>query len=343
MKGKFFVISVVFLTLISCHQDSEIHEEVNTEITLKYPKDFPSFNANFYENKPTKYGVLLGKKLFKDKRLSVNNSISCASCHIQSKAFADNNKGAIGVFGRNGLRNVPPLQNLAFKKFYMWDGNHTSLENQVLVPIITPEEMGSNILQVIDKIKIDTSYKDLFKKVFGDEKITGDRIYKSIEQFEYTLISANSKYDKVKNGTATFTEEEEKGYKIFKGKCISCHSSEIFTDETFRNIGFPTNHLDEGRARVTADKSDFMAFKVPSLRNVEYTAPYGSLGQFPTLKSVLDYFDNGVIISDNLDPIFKKNNGKIPLTETEKHNLIAFLETLSDESFVNDKRFSLSK
>ncbi|WP_134088028.1 cytochrome-c peroxidase [Olivibacter sp. XZL3] len=327
------------LLLLSCNREKVIEPIPydNPEIPLNIPDGFPSLNAFVGENKPTKYGVELGEKLFHEKKLSGNNTISCASCHKQSSAFADNNVQAIGIYGRVGLRNTPPLQNLAFMKFFNWDGNILQLEKQPLVPIITHEEMNSSILEVIGKIRDDYEYKDLFKKAFGDENVTADGIYQSIAQYEYTLISANSKYDRIRrNEGDTFTESEARGYQVFQQKCMSCHSTELFTDQRFRNVGFPVNPSTEeaGRARVTGIPADLMSFRVPSLRNAEYTAPYGSFGQFPTLKSVLDYFDNGVLDADNLDPILKDNGNRIPLTEQEKEDIISFIKTLSDSTFV---------
>ncbi|MCV2485159.1 cytochrome-c peroxidase [Flavobacterium sp. SH_e] len=335
------IVGFVFIALlfISCNNDSEMISYDNPELSLNIPADFPELNTYVSLNKPTKYGVELGEKLFNEKRFSADNTISCSSCHIQANAFADHNPQAIGIEGRVGLRNAPSLQNLMFLKFFNWDGSKLQLETQPLVPIITHEEMDSSILEVIEKIKEDASYKDLFKKTFGDEEITSDRIYKSIAQFEYTLISANSKYDKVKRKEgASFTESEAAGYATFQQKCASCHGTELFTDQSFRNIGFPlnTNTNEAGRGRVTGIAADFMSFRVPTLRNIEYTAPYGSFGQFATLKSVLDYFDSGVLEAENLDPIFKNNGNRIPLTEQEKENLIAFMKTLSDQQFIGN-------
>ncbi|MDR6527019.1 cytochrome c peroxidase [Chryseobacterium rhizosphaerae] len=330
-------ILAIFILLISCNNDN--YEPVsydNPQVSLNIPFGFPELNNSVKSNVPTKYGVELGEKLFQDKRLSADNSISCSSCHIQGNAFADNNAQAVGIENRLGLRNVPAIQNMMFLNFYNWDGNILQLENQPLVPIITHEEMGSSILEVIGKIKTDLMYRDLFRKTFGDETVTAERIYKSIAQYEYTLISANSKYDRVKrNEGEVFTENEAQGYQTFQQKCASCHSTELFTDQSFRNIGFPVNPNtnEAGRGRVTGLPGDYMSFRVPSLRNVEYTAPYGSFGQFPTLRAVLDYFDKGVLDADNLDPVFKNNGNKIPLSEQEKTNLILFMKTLSDREF----------
>jgi len=337
MKKTIQSIAIILLFTGCSTNDTEpiIHD--NPELTLNIPIDFPELNSSVYNNMPTQYGVELGKKLFFDRQLSADNTISCSSCHIQESAFADHNPKAIGIEGRIGLRNAPPVQNMAFMQFYNWDGNKLQLENQPLVPIITHEEMDSSILEVIGKLESDPSYIELFNKAFQGEGITADGIYNSIAQYEYTLISSNSKYDRVKqNEGETFTTSEAQGYAVFQNKCISCHSTELFTDQSFRNIGFPINPDSEegGRARITGLVEDYMRFRVPSLRNIEYTAPYGSFGQFETLEELLDYLDNGVLEADNLDPILKDNNNRIPLTTQEKTDLIAFMKTLSDPEFL---------
>lgn len=338
---KIFIVHIGFLLLVSCSTDSlETIPFENPEVILSIPENFPEVNNAFYTNVPTQYGVSLGKKLFFDKRFSTDNTISCASCHIPSNAFADHNTQAIGVEGRIGLRNVPPIQNLAFMRFYNWDGSKLHLENQPLVPIITHEEMDSSILEVMGKLEEDPEIVEMFSKAFGDDEITPDRIYASIAQYEYTLISSNSTYDQVmRNEGVSFTESEAQGYETFQQKCASCHGTALFTDQSFRNIGFPinTDSNEAGRARVTGNMEDYMSFRVPSLRNVEFTAPYGSFGQFATLKEVLDYFDSGVLYADNLDDTFKSNGNRIALSESEKENLIAFMKTLSDSEFIEFK------
>ncbi|GAA4244549.1 cytochrome-c peroxidase [Winogradskyella damuponensis] len=337
MKKTIQSIAIILLFTGCSTNDTEPIIYDNPELTLNIPIDFPELNSSVYNNMPTQYGVELGKKLFFDRQLSADNTISCSSCHIQESAFADHNPKAIGIEGRIGLRNAPPVQNMAFMQFYNWDGNKLQLENQPLVPIITHEEMDSSILEVIGKLESDPSYIELFNKAFQGEGITANGIYNSIAQYEYTLISSNSKYDRVKrNEGETFTTSEAQGYAVFQNKCISCHSTELFTDQSFRNIGFPINPDSEegGRARITGLVEDYMRFRVPSLRNIEYTAPYGSFGQFATLEDLLDYLDNGVLEADNLDPILKDNNNRIPLTAQEKTDLIAFMKTLSDAEFL---------
>ncbi|EHQ44529.1 cytochrome-c peroxidase [Myroides odoratus] len=338
MKNKIKKISVLLflLGLVSCSSD-DAYEPItdNPVLDLTIPADFPELNAAFFKNQPTKYGVILGEKLFTDPRLSRDNTVSCATCHIQASAYADHQKQAIGIEGKVGLRNVPPIQNLAFMQYYNWDGSKRQLEGQVIVPIIMPEEMHSSVVEVIGKIKNDPDYQKLFFQTFGDREITDQRIYKSIAQYEYTLISANSKYDQVQRKEAQFTAQEQEGHHLFQQHCASCHSGALFTDQTFRNIGFPLNSdsNEAGRARVTGDLNDYMSFRVPSLRNIAYTAPYGSFGQFETLRAVLDYMDQGVLDAANLDPIFKDNGNRLPLTEAEKEALIAFMNTLSDVKF----------
>lgn len=329
-------MAALFLVL-SCNRKADVNPFDNPEFPLNIPTGFPALNPSVNANRPTKYGVELGEKLFHEKKLSANNTISCASCHSQSHAFSDANAQAIGIYGRVGLRNTPPIQNMAFMKFYNWDGNILQLEKQPLVPIIAHEEMDSSILEVIGKISGEQPYRDLFRQTFGDATITPERIYKSMAQYAYTLISSNSKYDRIKrNEGESFTESEARGYGLFQQKCTGCHSTELFTDQSFRNVGFPVNpnSNEAGRARVTGAPADYMSFRVPSLRNAEYTAPYGSFGQFPTLKAVLDYFDNGVLNAGNLDPLLKENNNRIVLSEQGKLDIIAFIKTLSDSSFI---------
>ena len=338
MKRVFVPLAVLWLLLSCSRDDATVPMPLdNPEIPLHIPEGFPPVNKWAAANKPTQYGVQLGKKLFHEKKFSGNNTISCASCHNQSTAFADNRAQAIGVHGRVGLRNTPPIQNLAFMQFYNWDGNILQLEKQPLVPIIAHEEMNSSILEVIGKIKDEHEYQELFRNAFGDERVTPERIYRSIAQYEYTLISANSKFDRVtRNEDETFTASEARGYQVFQQKCGGCHSTALFTDQSFRNVGFPLNPSTEeaGRARVTGAAADYMSFRVPSLRNAEYTAPYGSFGQFPTLRAVLDYFDSGVQDADNLDPILKENGNRIPLNEQEKQDSLSFIKPLSDTAFV---------
>ncbi|WP_026315390.1 cytochrome-c peroxidase [Riemerella columbina] len=347
MKSYYIAALFLFSLMWACRNDTEtVPLPIDEPYPLEIPSNFPKIVYNIEGNPPTTYGVALGKKLFYDGRLAKDNAVACAFCHIQENAFTHHGHAVShGVEGREGMRNTPPLQNLIFLKHYMWDGVVTDLELQPIIPISTHEEMDENMENIIEKLKHDREYQRLFSIVYGDKKITADRILKSITQFVSTLISANSKYDQVmRNEGTTFTPLEAKGYAIFNNKCAQCHSTALFTDQSFRNMGVPYNSIlkDEGRKRFTGKDEDYLKFRVPSLRNVAYTAPYTHDGRFYTLKAMLDFYDHGMQDQPNLDPEFKKVPGRIgiPLSEDEKTALIAFLQTLNDPEFIHNPKFS---
>lgn len=348
MKKYFILIVVIFsfFILLQCDKDEDINYPTNSKIDLKIPSNFPATKFNVAGYEPTVYGVELGKKLFYDGRLAKDNAVACAFCHIQENAFTHHGHSiSHGVEGREGFRNTPPIQNLIWLDKFMWDGSVTHLETQPIIPITTEVEMDETMSNIAVKLKDDKDYQRLFTIVYGDENITAERILKAITQFVSTMISADSKYDKVvRNEGASFTADEQQGYTIFKNKCATCHATDLFTDQSYRNTGIPYHPIfkDEGRKRVSGKDEDFLKFRVPSLRNVEYTAPYTHDGRFQTLKALLDFYSDGVVDNPNLDPEFKKVPGKvgIPLTETEKTYLIAFLKTLSDQKFISNPAFA---
>lgn len=330
---KVFLILFAFLSGL-------IYFSHNPVYPLKVPEHFPELNSAVQDNYPTKWGVKLGEKLFHEAKLSVNQKVSCASCHDPARAFSDSLSLSKGVEGRLGLRNAPSLQNLAFLQHYNWDGNILHLEKQGRIPVITYEEMDFSLVQFIERIRWDLNYRWLFLKAFGEWEVTAERVLKSLAQYQYTLISAESRYDKIMHPQNLeekweFTPEEKEGYLIFQQKCESCHSGALFTDQSFRNKGFPhvANVHDPGRARVSMKDEDWGKFRVPSLRNLAFTAPYGSQGQFKTLRELLDFISDGVEDSPQLDVILKDQGAKIPLTETEKSRLISFLNTLNENYF----------
>ncbi|AZI40003.1 cytochrome-c peroxidase [Epilithonimonas vandammei] len=311
---------------------------------LEIPADFPALAFDRDKNPVTVNGVALGKKLFYEGRLSRNNSISCGFCHIQENAFTHHGHPVShGIDNRLGMRNAPPIQNMAFLRNYTWDGVSHNLDERSLVPITTDFEMDSSMPEVVGKLNTDANYKKLFKAAFGDENITGERVLKAISQFMATMVSADSKYDRVLKGKTAFTAEENEGYKLFRNNCASCHSGALFTDESFRNTGMYHNaqYNDRGRYRVTLDWNDNMKFRVPSLRNVEYTAPYMHDGRFTTLEAVLNFYSDLVENQPNLDPLLKKDGHiGIRMNPSEKHYIIAFLKTLSDQNFITNKAFA---
>ena len=311
---------------------------------LEIPVDFPALAFDRDKNPVTVNGVALGKKLFYEGRLSRNNSISCGFCHIQENAFTHHGHPVShGIDNRLGIRNAPPIQNMAFLRNYTWDGVSHNLDERSLVPITTDFEMDSSMPEVVRKLNTDANYKKLFKAAFGDENITGEQVLKAISQFMVTMVSADSKYDRVLKGKTAFTAEENEGYQLFRNNCASCHSGALFTDESFRNTGMYYNaqYNDRGRYRVTLDWNDNMKFRVPSLRNVEYTAPYMHDGRFTPLEAVLNFYSDQVENQPNLDPLLKKDGHVgIRMNPSEKQYIIAFLKTLSDQNFITNKAFA---
>lgn len=309
------------------------------------PSNFPEPVYNFSGNEVTDDGFRLGRRLFYDPVLSADSTISCGSCHIQAAAFTHHGHDlSHGINDLLGTRNSPPIQNLAWYTTFMWDGGIRDLDLQPIAPITNPVEMGDSLHRVLQKLNAHPDYPGLFKKVFGQEKITTDLLMKALSQFMVMLVSAGSKYDKVmRNEGETFTPEESQGYALFRQKCASCHKEPLFTDLSFRNNGLaPNEESDEGRALVSVDQNDRFRFKVPSLRNLKFTFPYMHDGRFYTIDEVLDHYSAGMKFNSTIDPVFilPGNKAGIPLTAPEKEALKKFLSTLNDTSFIRNPSFA---
>ena len=304
------------------------------------PPGFPDPAYKFENNTLTRQGFELGKKLFYDGRLSQDGNFPCASCHQQFAAFATfDHPLSHGFNNQFTTRNAPGLFNVAWMKELHWDGGINHIEVQPLAPLIAENEMAETIDNVISKLKADAAYRQMFKTVFGDEEINSQRMLKALTQFVAMLVSADSKYDKVKRGTASFTEAEEAGYQVFQAKCAACHAEPLFTDHSFRNTGLPVNDIlkDIGRMHITGNPADSLKFKVPSLRNVYLTFPYGHDGRFYSIGAVIDHYRFGVINGPTTDPLVKN---KIAISDYEKLDLMEFLRTLTDSAFINNKSFA---
>ncbi|MDQ0066395.1 cytochrome-c peroxidase [Chryseobacterium lathyri] len=341
---KTMLLVITFLSCSSCSDEVMQPLEKDEAYSLRFPSYFPEMTFDASGNPVTKNGVELGRNLFYEGRLSRNNTISCGFCHIQENAFTHHGHTVShGVDDRIGIRNAPSIQNMAFLKRYMWDGVIHNLNEQPIIPITDANEMDSSMPEVISKLKNDQRYKKLFMAAYGDENITGERILKALSQFMVSMISADSKYDRVKQEKENFTSEESQGLALFDQKCASCHSGELFTDESFRNTGmyYNTQFKDAGRHRVTLDQNDWMKFRVPSLRNVEHTAPYMHDGRFYTLEAVLNFYSDNVEDNPNLDSQLKQNGHVgIAMNTQEKQLIIAFLKTLSDKNFISNPKFA---
>lgn len=337
-----YILLGIGVFVIGCKKGNAILDEMDLFAGFKTPANFPQVTYNLAANPITKDGFELGRALFYEPRFSIDNSISCGSCHIQSAGFTHHGHDVShGVEDRLGSRNASPIMNMAWRKTFMWDGGVFDLDLQPIVPITAHEEMDETVPNVMSKLQAMPKYRSLFKAAFGSEEITTSTMMKALSQFMLMCVSSNSRYDKVmrKEDGQTFTEEESEGYALFKAKCASCHSEPLFTDETFRNngIGIPLRN-DEGRYAITSADADRYKFKVPSLRNLKYTAPYMHDGRFYTLEGVLDHYASEVRDYQNLDPLLKQDGRLgIALSSADKVKLMAFLNTLNDNAFITDK------
>lgn len=357
-----FLLFSSFITLgVSC-RDNEPPQANNPDVTpdtvinFVSPEFFPVFEqpAN---NPLTKRGLELGRMLFYDPILSSDSSISCASCHNPTYSFSDNRRFSEGVGGALGNIQAMPLINLAWQRKFFWNGRANSLEQQALGPINNPIEMHETSANVVKKLKAHAEYPKRFRSAFGTDDITPEHIGRAIAQFERTMISNGSKFDEypVKQ-TAIFTDALEiEGFQIFfteRGQCFHCHGAEgTFLahnlDTLFRNNGLLTNAemLGKGLYEVTGKKQDEGMFKVPTLRNVQLTAPYMHDGRFNTLEQVIEFYSSGIKQNDNLDVNFSKNPerleefGGLGFTPREKQALVKFLETFTDTIFTRNPAF----
>jgi cytochrome c peroxidase len=307
------------------------------------PAGWPKPVYTFKNNPLTTEGIYMGRVLFFDSRLSENNTISCASCHSSYNAFAHTDHAlSHGIYDSIGTRNAPALFNLAWQRQFMWDGAIHHLDAQALAPISNPIEMNENIQHVVEKLQHDQAYRALCYSAYGDSMITGERILKCLSQFMLTLVSANSKYDSVKAGKSAFTAKEQKGYAIYKKKCSACHTEPLFSNYAFRSNGLPADSLlkDIGRERISMNKADQYLFKVPSLRNLEYSYPYMHDGRYRKLRDVIDYYNH---INTNTPFLSTELKEPLNLSAEEIVELLSFLLTLNDKTFVFNPDFTYPK
>lgn len=311
--------------------------------SLPIPKGWPKPVYSSTNNKLTQERIYMGRVLFYETRLSSNNTISCASCHSSYNAFAHTDHAlSHGIFDSIGKRNAPALFNLAWQPAFMWDGAIHHLDVQALAPISNPIEMNESLKHVVAKLQSDKRYVSLCKKAYGDTIITGERVLKSLSQFMLTFISCQSKYDSVMIGKSVFSMQEQKGYALFKTHCSSCHSEPLFTNYQFKNNGLRIDPLlkDIGRAGMSQNPTDSFLFKVPSLRNLEYSYPYMHDGRFKKLRDVIEHYNH---IDINSPYLSKELSKPLNLSSEEKVELLSFLLTLTDKSFVFNKDYTYPK
>jgi cytochrome c peroxidase len=323
------------------------------------PFNFPATPYNYSGEGANNYIPTLGRALFYDPRVSKNNSIACASCHIQAFAFTDSAQFSLGFDGKRTTRNSMPLQNLNEPSFssdsgygntlaFFWDGRVNSLFEQVLMPITNHDEMGMDVETLVSKFNQYPEYKPLFLNAFGETTVTKERIATALTEFLASIKSNKSKFDLYQNGKAELTAEEKAGMELFMSayNCNSCHQVTMLNGYMqgggFADIGIDEIPKDKGRGNITGQASDIGKFKIPTLRNIELTAPYMHDGSHKTLEEVIDHYSQDINNSANLDLRLKKGNAPIHLEilPEEKKALVAFLKTLTDHEMVNDPKFS---
>ena len=328
MKTRLFIFLFIVLTSFGLYKNKY----------LNYPSYFPYTVYKFENNILDSNKIKLGRVLFYDPVFSSNNSVSCASCHSPYNAFSHTDHDlSHGINDQIGTRNASALFNLAWQKDFMWDGAINHLDMQALAPISNSKEMNENIKNVVSKISNKSLYKKLFFKSFGDSIISGERTLKALAQFQLTLISCNSKYDKVKMGFDKLNNKEKNGYDIFLKQCNSCHTEPLFSSYKFANNGLPidTTLNDYGKGVITMKSEDSLLFKIPSLRNLGFSYPYMHDGRFKTLHQVINHYNNGVIKHKTLSS--ELINFKT-LRDNEVIDLITFLHTLNDSTFIFNKK-----
>lgn len=337
MKTRLVILSFAFIVVAAVGTPDP------TVVKLEIPVGWPTPNYDQSASPLTKEGIALGRRLFYDPILSQDSSVSCSNCHISFTAFTHVDHAlSHGIRDSIGTRNSPALMNLAWSRKFMWDGAVNHLDVQALAPITHPAEMGETIPNVLAKLQDSFNYPKMFGAAFGDTIITGQNLLKALAQFQLTLISANSKYDKVKRGELEFSEQETRGYVLFRSNCAACHKEPLFTNGEFANTGLQvdTTLNDLGRMSITGNATDSLLFKVPTLRNIEFSFPYMHDGRFKTLREVLNHYDSGIVPSKTL--AIELVGGTL-LTSNDKVDLTAFLLTLTDKEFLFNPEFSFPR
>lgn len=357
MKSNLIIIGI-FCFLIGCKDDADLAEIVVFDDT-PYTLDVGHFPSPVLpsDNVLTVEKVKLGQMLFFDKKLSKDNIQSCAGCHNQTDGFSDTLQFSLGVRNLPGKRHAMAIINMAWNtNGFFWDGRAPQLRDQSLLPILDELEMDETHENVISKLSAEQVYLDQFVRAFGDNAITTERMSLAMEQFMLTVVSNQSKYDKFLNGDVELTEAEERGRQLYFGEfnpffpedsgadCEHCHGGLNFENDLFMNNGLDDDlsFVDMGREEVTLLASDRAKFKVPTLRNIAVTAPYMHDGRMSTLEEVVTHYNEHITYSSTLDPALLQvaEAGGLGLTDQDKQDLIAFLHTLTDETFLTNPAYA---
>ena len=360
-----FILSLSIFLMQACEPESTVLTPDNKPFIPNIPEGFSS--SDFFKNIPadnplTEKGVELGRMLFYDKILSSDGTISCASCHNIANSFADDRAFSLGVNGAPGIINSMPLINMGFSKSFFWDGRANTLEQQAIIPITSSIEMHETAENVVLKLQNHANYPKRFFNAFGSEKVTIENIAKAVAQFERTLISGNSQWDVFLNAAkktnldeayfiAGFTPDQIQGYRLFsteKAECFHCHETHLGTTNAFDDNGLVEFTDGTGLGAITGKAEDDGKFKIPTLRNIQLTAPYMHDGRFKTLDEVLNFYMLEMKPSKNLNSFLKDDqqlNGGVLISSSQeefnaqKKQILEFLKVFSDTTFVNNPAF----
>jgi cytochrome c peroxidase len=370
MKKTSVIICIAgaVLATYSCNKNNS-----TTAVSSKVYLDLPAKTANYFATSTTitspdtmNLQATLGRVLFYDPRMSVNNATSCASCHKQTLAFADNSAFSRGFENKLTVRNSPAIQNIVGESkmvLFMngfestslfWDGRVATAKDLISRPITNHVEMGITDMSVLTiKLSALSYYPPLFKSAFGDETVTSERISTAVAAFISSIKSNHSRFDEYKNGNGTLTAQELQGMALFTSKynCAKCHNVDhtignnyTAIGNNFVDIGLEDNYKDKGRGIITGNTTDKGKFKIPDLKNVALTAPYMHDGRYKTLDEVLEHYSSGILYSQNLDTLLQTDNRKaarkMNIGADDKKALIAFLNALTDNTVTTDPKFS---
>lgn len=358
MIKKISLSALIVLVLVakSCKKDAYVAPTTDNQPKVKpynlvHQPWYPPFNLPS-DNALTEEGVMLGRMLFYDPIVSGDSSISCATCHRQSKGFSDQRRVSEGITGQLGNRQAMPLHNLMWNHLFFWDGRAKSIREQVLMPIQAHDEMNMNLYTLVKKLSRTPRYQEQFKKAFNITEIEPQYIAKGLEQFVVTMISFNAPIDKLWGRTDTLnviSASALRGLNLFMrptqiggADCFHCHSNIPFFGINSANGSMSNNGLDlvptdKGYGNITGLSTDIGKFKIPSLRNIAVTAPYMHDGRFTTLEEVLDFYsDNIQLNSPNLDINIASHAKQLSLSPQQKTDIIEFLKTLTDTTYLNN-------
>lgn len=354
--GSGWVVTILSATFCVFASLISVTHKTPAPYELKYPANFGSRFVIPADNPTTQEGVYLGRMLFYEKKLSANNKLSCESCHEQRLAFTDGRPVSLGVDGSFTSRSSMSLANLLWVRNLFWDGRSQSLEAQAAFPLADPHEMGQALAETVRKLQKTAPYPALFQNAFGETGITEQNILKALAQFERTLISADSPYDRYLAGRYQPTAAELRGMQLFDSGpdpkrdirgagCGHCHGGPKTFKELFHNNGLDSAFTDSGREKVTGQSMDKGRFRVPTLRNILLTAPYMHDGRFKTIEAVLDHYSDHIHQSETLSSFLQdisneENGSNLSLAPREKQDIIAFLGMLTDSAFITNPAFS---